>query len=219
LVFDAKLFQGAVPIHSTPDSNNACPYPNLLDPLEWTGSADKTGNESSSFHVNSALAEEGNENENENKFEEGREEEKEDQLGEEQEDGDDEEDDEESDEYTSDNTGSSDQSQDYGVIPPPFPEQYQTHSLRITRGKCPSRYIDLFVGVARIQAQFDQLQVAMAAIQQTLAHPVLMYLPEPQMFQAVLQLPQDLRKAWLHATCMELKNLIDKGTFSLNDWP
>jgi hypothetical protein len=138
LAFDAKPFQGAVPIRSPPDSNNVRPYPNLLDPLEWTGSADQTGNGSSSFHVDSALAKEGNDNGNgnqndgnQNEFEEGREEESE----ENEEDGDDEDEDVESNEYTGKNKDPVDQNKDYGVIPPPYLEQYQNHSLWSTRGK------------------------------------------------------------------------------------
>jgi hypothetical protein len=61
--------------------------------------------------------------------------------------------------------------------------------------------------------------MAMSAVQQTLTHPVSMYPPEPQTFRAILGLPEELKKAWLHATLVELKNLIDKETFSLDDWP
>jgi hypothetical protein len=61
--------------------------------------------------------------------------------------------------------------------------------------------------------------MAMSAVEQTLTHPVSMYLPEPQTFRAVLGLPEELRKAWLHATLVEIKNLIDKETFSLDDCP
>ncbi|KAI2504954.1 hypothetical protein MHU86_9483 [Fragilaria crotonensis] len=39
--------------------------------------------------------------------------------------------------------------------------------------------------------------------------PVDKYLPEPQSFQAVLKLDDDIRSAWLHAIKMEIKNLID----------
>ncbi|KAI2502001.1 Mitochondrial protein [Fragilaria crotonensis] len=41
--------------------------------------------------------------------------------------------------------------------------------------------------------------------------PVDKYLPEPQSFQAVLKLDDDIRSAWLHAIKMEIKNLIDHG--------
>jgi hypothetical protein len=40
------------------------------------------------------------------------------------------------------------------------------------------------------------------------------YLQEPQSFNAVLKLDDDIRSAWLHAIKMEIKNLIDHKTFS-----
>ncbi|KAI2511948.1 hypothetical protein MHU86_2464 [Fragilaria crotonensis] len=49
--------------------------------------------------------------------------------------------------------------------------------------------------------------------------PVDKYLPEPQSFQAVLKLDDDIRSAWLHAIKMEIKNLIDHGTFILGQKP
>jgi hypothetical protein len=124
LVFDAKPFQGTVPICSPCDCNNVHPYPNLLNPLEWTGSADQTGHKCSSFHINGALTEEGTENTNQLK--EGQGENDEDQLEEESADEEDVEDDEGTNEHTGDNQN---REEDYGVIPPPFPEQYQTRSL------------------------------------------------------------------------------------------
>jgi hypothetical protein len=121
---------------------------------------------------------------------------------------------------------SHDQEEDYGIIPPPFPEQHVRCSLRAMRGKRPSKYEALFMGVTQdfkqtneMQPQFDGLQMAMSTVQQTELHPISMYLPEPQTFKAVLELPEELKKAWLHATFIKLKNLIDKETFSLNDWP
>jgi hypothetical protein len=38
--------------------------------------------------------------------------------------------------------------------------------------------------------------------------PVDKYLPEPQSFNAVLKLDDDVRSAWLHAIKMEIKNLL-----------
>jgi hypothetical protein len=43
------------------------------------------------------------------------------------------------------------------------------------------------------------------------------YLPEPQSFQAVLRLDESIRRAWLHAIRLKIKNLIDNKTFILNE--
>ncbi|KAI2508414.1 hypothetical protein MHU86_5941 [Fragilaria crotonensis] len=42
------------------------------------------------------------------------------------------------------------------------------------------------------------------------------YLPEPQSLKAVLKLDDNVRNAWLHAINMEIKNLIDHDTLSLD---
>ena len=45
------------------------------------------------------------------------------------------------------------------------------------------------------------------------------YLPEPQSFRAVLKLDNDICNTWLHAICMEIKNLFDHNTFKLEEQP
>jgi hypothetical protein len=45
------------------------------------------------------------------------------------------------------------------------------------------------------------------------------YLPEPQSLKAVLKLDDDVCTAWLHAICMEIKNLIDHRTFIFGKTP
>jgi hypothetical protein len=75
---------------------------------------------------------------------------------------------------------------------------------------------------------FDPIHAAMSAIDATTASthrshtsddPVDKYLPEPQSLKAVLKLDDDVRSAWLHAIRMEIKNLIDHGTFILGEQP
>jgi hypothetical protein len=64
----------------------------------------------------------------------------------------------------------------------------------------------------------DPNQMALAAIDSSLSKineqaDIHKYLPEPQSFKAVLQLDPAIRKAWLHAIHLEIKNLIDNKTF------
>jgi hypothetical protein len=49
--------------------------------------------------------------------------------------------------------------------------------------------------------------------------PVDKYLPEPQSFKAVLNLNNGIRRAWLHAIKMDIKNFIDHNTFLLGKPP
>jgi hypothetical protein len=71
----------------------------------------------------------------------------------------------------------------------------------------------------------DPIHTAMLTIdnatisQEEPAEPVDKYLPEPQSLKAVLKLDDDIRSAWLHAIRMEIKNLIDHGTFILGQTP
>jgi hypothetical protein len=127
LVFDSKPFQGVVPTHSPPDSSDPCLYPNLLDPLEWTGAADQIGTPSSSFHVDIDLAKEGNEeegNDDGDQLQEGHEDEA-------KTDAETNQNSKENDDHTGDDMElpSHDQEEDYGIIAPPFPEQYVRCSL------------------------------------------------------------------------------------------
>jgi hypothetical protein len=103
--------------------------------LEWTDSADQIGTQCSSFHVDDALAKEGNKeegNDDGDQLQEGREDKAKTDA-----------DMNHNSDENGDNTGddmelpSHDQEEDYGIIPPPFPEQYVRHSLRVTRGKRP----------------------------------------------------------------------------------
>jgi hypothetical protein len=70
----------------------------------------------------------------------------------------------------------------------------------------------------------DPIHSAMMTVKQTSPTPhtypmdsVEKYLPEPQSLKAVLKLDDDVRTAWLHAICMEIKNLIDHRTFVLGE--
>lgn len=70
--------------------------------------------------------------------------------------------------------------------------------------------------VEAFDAEPDPIHTAFAlANQQTKNHPVSMYLPEPQSFRAVLDLPNEAKALWMTAIHSELKNLIiDNETFS-----
>ncbi|KAI2494629.1 Reverse transcriptase (RNA-dependent DNA polymerase) [Fragilaria crotonensis] len=69
----------------------------------------------------------------------------------------------------------------------------------------------------------DPIHTAMLAVDASTTSPtndpVDKHLPEPQSFKAVLKLDDDVRNAWLHAICMEIKNLIDHDTFILGEQP
>ena len=67
--------------------------------------------------------------------------------------------------------------------------------------------------------------MALAALDDTISgvHPerisINKYLPEPQSLKSVLRLDEAIRRAWLHAIYVEIKNLIDNKTFILNETP
>ena len=68
----------------------------------------------------------------------------------------------------------------------------------------------------------DPIQSAMMTVENASPNPhtnpmdsVEKYLPEPQSLEAVLKLDDNVCTAWLHAICMEIKNLIDHHTFIL----
>lgn len=65
----------------------------------------------------------------------------------------------------------------------------------------------------------DPIQTAFAlATVHNEKHPVSMYLPEPQTFRAILDLPPEIRSLWMNSVYSELKNLIiDNETFALED--
>jgi hypothetical protein len=71
----------------------------------------------------------------------------------------------------------------------------------------------------------DQVFLALSAIDNTVSGrhqekiSINKYLPEPQSLKAVLRLDEAIRRAWLHAILLELKNLIDNKTFILNERP
>jgi hypothetical protein len=71
----------------------------------------------------------------------------------------------------------------------------------------------------------DQVFLALSAIDNTVSRrhqekiSINKYLPEPQSLKAVLRLDEAIRRAWLHAILLELKNLIDNKTFILNERP
>jgi hypothetical protein len=72
----------------------------------------------------------------------------------------------------------------------------------------------------------DPIHSAMMTVENTSPNPhtnpmdsVEKYLPEPPSLKAVLKLDDDVCTAWLHAIRMEIKNLIDHGTFILGKTP
>jgi hypothetical protein len=49
--------------------------------------------------------------------------------------------------------------------------------------------------------------------------PIYKYLPEPQSLKAVMRCDPNVQRAWMHAIHMEIKNLIDHGTFIIGEEP